>query len=169
MFDKAGLTVDNTDVFAKMQVEEPFKRYKKTILGKVFVMCLDPFEGRPVGKILAGNPRKDDEGCFFDTWGAKDDAYFRRANKKHFDQKLLIEVSAAKVVEAKPKTADDMTDNEMVELVNARGYMKLHQALNKMNSKPTISRLLEIAEQQEKSEKILNAIRKRLSELEVLE
>lgn len=168
---KAGLLqLDNADVFSKMQVGEPYKRYKKTILGKVFIMYLDPFEKKPAGKLLFGNPRKDEDNCFFETWGPMDDMYFKRSNKKHFEKKLLVEVSpSVKVEEVKVKTVDEMTDEEMVELVNARGFMKLQQAMNRMVSIPTVSRLLEIADQQEKSEKIMMAIRKRLSELERLE
>lgn len=166
MFDKAGL--DSSDIFAKMQVGEPYRRYKKTILGKVFVYYLDPFESKVSSKLMAGNPRKNEDGCFFETWDTKGDMFFRNSNKDHFKNNRLIEVSLKKEVLV-TKTTDDMTDEQMTELVNARGFVKLQQALNKMVSIPAVSRLYEIAEQQEKSDKILSAINKRLSELQRLQ
>lgn len=164
MFDKA---VFDPSVYSKMQVDEPYKRYKKVILGKVFVFYLDPFSGKMEGKILAGDPNKGDEGCYLETWTDRDDIFFRRMNEKHFKAGRIIEA----VKEAKPvvvKNPNEMTDDELEGLASSR-YMKLVNTLNKMTSTAVVSRLLNIAMDLEKSEKILTPIKARLSELERLE
>jgi hypothetical protein len=163
----AGMT--DIDVFAKMQVGEPFKRYKKTILGKVFIYYLNPFTGKIDGKILAGNPKKGDEGCFISTWSNKDDAFFKNMNRKQLESRRIVETSIPVQVEEKVRTANDMSDSELTELINAKGFFKLQNTLNKMTSPETVSRLLDVAEQAEKSDRIKGAIKARLSELDRLQ
>jgi hypothetical protein len=168
MIDKAGL--DDSQIYEKMQVDEPFKRYKKTTLGKVFVFYLNSFDGKIEGKLLVGNPRRGDSGCFISVWSIKEDAFFKNVgnNKKHLETGRLVEVPVSSVVVSeKVKTANELTDHELEELVNSKGFFKLQNKLNQITAVATIYRLLDVAEQNEKSEKILNAIRARLSELEM--
>ena len=47
----------SADVFSAMQTDKPHAVYKKTILGKVFVTVLNPFDESPEGILLQGNPR----------------------------------------------------------------------------------------------------------------
>jgi hypothetical protein len=156
----------SSDVFAKMQIGEPFRTYKKTILGQVYINVLNPWDGKPEGMIMKGDPSRNEDGCFYDTWGEKDDMFFHRSNKPHFERGVLIPVKRpGKVTE---RTPNDFTDEELEKLVMSP-FLKLQHAMEKMTSVIPVLRLLQVAEEKEKSEKIMGAIRARLTELQTLE
>lgn len=154
------------DVFSKMQVGKPYKSYKKVVLGKVFVMYIDPFSLEPKGTELSGDPSKNDEGCFIDVWSEMEDAFFRRSNKKHFELRFIEET--VRSVDDLVRTADDITDEEIEEALNT-GFLKLRSILNQLRKVETAERILSVAEGNEKSEKIIGAIKARLSELQQLQ
>jgi hypothetical protein len=90
-------------------------------------------------------------------------------NARHMREGVLIPHDREKApVEEEINEFNVMTDDELYELVNSP-FFKLQNALNKMTSQAPVQRILTIAEGEEKSEKILNTIRGRLSELQELE
>ena len=142
----------------------PFSSYIKTILGKVLVTVWDNDLGKPVEVLLEGNPRKKDEDSIVKLWNAKDDAFFKRMNLKHFKAGRLIAYKVEDIPE-QVKTVEQASDEELAKIVNMK-YMALVAELNKIESVPVLFRMRGIAEELEKSEKITSVIEKRISELQ---
>jgi len=156
----------NTDIFAAMQTGEPYKTYKKVILGKVFLRVLDPFDDKQIGIHLVGNPKRNDEGCFFYTWDDKQDVFLKRMNKAHFKNGTIIET------ELKPKKSDqneklysDYTEEDIEEIVKAK-FFKLKEVLEDAESEAFVYRILTKAEELERPEATMDAIRNRLSDIQ---
>ena len=153
------------DMLLAMQSGVPYKTYKKTILGKVFVEIWDNFLNSPVGILLTGDPKKDDPDCFYHAWTEQNDVYFRRVghNRRHLEQGTVIPVKfEEKEVE---KTLETSSDDELTKLVNSP-FLALQNALNKTKSVALLFRILTVAQELEKSEKITRAIEARLSEVQ---
>lgn len=155
-----------TDVqtYSLMQTGTPYKSYIKTILGKIYITVLDPFSSRPEGMIIEGNPKGNTkEDCIIDIWDEKGNAYFVRANKRHFEMGNLIEY---KRKQAKPeKSANEITDEELEEILNSK-FFTLQNKLNKFTSVAPVFRMLDMAQELEKSEKIIKTIEAKLSEIQ---
>lgn len=145
---------------------EPFEVYKKTILGKALVRIINPFNYKEEERLLEGNPEKNEEDCFLKLWSMAESEYFKAYNKKHLESGVLVKIE--KTPEKKAKSVNAVTDEEMDEMLNSP-FFTLQAALNKFTSTAPVYRLERMAENQEKSEKILNAIRARLSEIQELE
>jgi hypothetical protein len=90
-------------------------------------------------------------------------------NERHMREGILIPFDRDKTpVEEEVNKYNVLTDDELYGLLNSP-FFKLRNALNKMTSQAPVLRLITMAEQEEKSEKILKEIRGRLSELQELE
>lgn len=148
---------------------EPYKSYIKTILGKVYVTILDPYTGERVGLILKGDPKtKHNEDCIVDVWSQREDAFFHKRNKKHFELGQLIEHTRKEVVPEESEILSALSDDEMVELLNSP-FFKLQATVNKMETIAPIYRLIELAKEQDKSPKILDFLAGKMSELQLAE
>jgi hypothetical protein len=152
------------DVFSAMQTGTPYKKYKKTILGKVYLEVLNTFTGNPEGLILHGNPAKNQEGCFVEVWSEKEDVFLKRRNSGHFKQGTL-QVWNKKPSEKKDKLYSEYSDDDVKKIVNSR-FLALQSTLNKAKSEAFVLRILNMARELEKSEKIIRAIEARLSEIQ---
>lgn len=159
------MTPFSSQQFAAMQEGTPLKRYRKTILGKVCVAVLNPFSGEPEEIILEGNPSnpKDLDNLVIDIWDVQQDQFFIRFNKNHF-RSGTIEEFDVKVVLEEP-SPNVISDGEIREALN-KPFLALKALLNKFTEVAPVYRTLVIAEELEKSEKILNFIRGRSAELE---
>lgn len=158
-----------TDVFSAMQIGNPYKIYKKTVLGKVFIQIINQFDNKPEGVILQGIPTNNDDGCFIQLWNDKEDMFFRRMNKKHLIDGTLIPIELD-VFTDKDKDKDiinysEFTNEDIKEIVMSR-FLALRAHLNKTDSEAHLYRILEMAETLGKSEKILTVIRARISEIQ---
>lgn len=157
----------STDVFSAMQAGTPYRTFRKTILGKVYITYLDPFSGEPDHKIMEGIPAKKDEGCFYHAWTDKEYLFFKRMNKRHLESGNLLEVKPK--AKKKPKTKElnyNALPDEEIEKILRKPFLALSNALNKMTSEAAVYRMLETAEQMNKSEKFMQTIRARLSEVQ---
>jgi len=154
------------EVFSAMQEGTPLKRYIKTILGKVYVTVLNPFSGEPEGVILQGDPRKASEleKIVVNIWDIKQDLFFRRMNRNHFESGNIREYGLESV--EPPVSVNEITDEEVLDVLN-KPFLALKNKLEKFTAVAPVFRLLSKAEELEKSEKILSAIRARMSELEL--
>ena len=152
-------------MLAAMKDGKPYRTYKKTILAGVFVEVWDNFVDNAVGMILKGDPNKNDPDCFYHAWTEQDDAYFRRVphNRRHLELGEVIPVEY-KVEEIK-KTIETSSDAELKEIVNSK-FLALRNSLNKTESVAVLYRILNIAREEEKSEKIIKEIEARLSEVQ---
>lgn len=153
------------DVYSAMQTGTPYKKYKKTILGKVYLEVLNPFSGKPEGLILHGNPAKNQEGCFVEVWTQKEDVFLKRRNPQHFKEGTLQEWTQ-KPKEKKEKLYSEYSDDDIKKIVNSR-FLALQSTLNKATSEAFVLRILNMARELEKSEKIVRAIEARLSEIQI--
>jgi hypothetical protein len=160
---------NEAQIYAAMQTGTPLATYKKTILGKVEVKILDSFRGVPTSVILEGNPTINSEGCFIDAWSEKEDVYIKRMNTNHLKSGVLISWNRSTQPAApEGNPFNQLSDEELFELINSP-FFKLQNAMNKMDNSAPVSRLLAIAEQEDKSEKLVKAIRGRLAELQEME
>lgn len=159
------------DIFSAMQDGEPKASFKKVCVGKIQVKILDPFNPTEVEqKILEGdpyNPTLDQNNIIIDVWTEKEEVFFRKANKYHFDNGNIIEFDrqALKKQALAAKNFNVLTDEEILNLVSAP-FLSLKHALDKTTSIPTVMRILQSAKDNDKTEKIVKAIEQRLTELQ---
>lgn len=164
----SGEILARNAMLAAMKGGKPYKTYKKTILGKVFIEVWDNFINGPVGILLSGDPKKDDPDCYYHAWTEDNDVFFRGVahNRRHLEQGAIIPVKyEQKEIE---KTIETSSDEELTKLVNSP-FLALQNALNKTESVALLFRVLTIAQELEKSEKITRAIEARLSEVQEAE
>lgn len=145
---------------------KPYKTYIKTILGKVYITIWDSFENMPVGLLLEGDPRNQDETCMIDVWSEDEDFYFKSKNKRHL-QTGDIRVYVRKT-EEKDRTIEEFSDDELCELINSK-FFTFQNVLNGTNSVAVLFRIKTLAQDLEKSDKIMKAIEARLSEVQTSE
>lgn len=156
--------LSDTAVFSAMQTGRPYKTYRKTILGQVFVQVLNPFSGKPEGIILKGRDR--DETAMVDIWSEKEDVFFKKQNRKQFIGGFVIEYVRPTVEEiSETEKYNTLTDDQLVELLSSK-FIAMQNALNKMTSPAPVYRMLKLAQDMEKSDKIVAHIKARLSELQ---
>lgn len=156
--------VDN-EIYGAMVGGKPYRTYIKTILGRVYVTALNLVTGSPVpeGMILAGDPRKKDQDSMIDVWSEKEDYFFRRMNRRHFDQGILVEYTRTET--PRERTIEEFSDEELKALIN-KPFLALRATLNTTNSVATLFRIQGLAAELEKSEKVMRAIESRLSEVQ---
>lgn len=145
---------------------KPLKSYTKTTLGKVFVTVWDSFENQAVGLILSGDPRKADESCIVDIWSEEEDYYFRSKNKRHLQTGDMI-VYTRKEEEAE-RTVEEYNDDELKAIINSK-FFTLQNVLNNTESVAVLFRLKNLAQELEKSDKLIKAIEARISEVQAQE
>jgi len=155
-------------LFSEMQAGRPYKSYKKAILGQVSVVIWDNFQDAPVEIILKGSPARNEEGTIVDVWSDKEDVFFNRVNAKLLKKGLLLPYKRPEAPAPVEKTIEQSTDEELVAIVNLK-FLALQAKLNKIDSSVVLFRLLDIARENEKSEKIIKAIEARISEIQVSE
>lgn len=152
-------------IYADMQTESPFRIYRKTILGKIYVSVINPFTGSPEGIVLEG--KKDSESSTYKIWSEMEDVYFKRANRRHFELGNVIEVVIPKVnVEEVEKPIEQYTDGELIGILNTK-YASLQKTLRETNTEAVLLRLLQLAEENNKTEKTVASIKSRLSAVQL--
>lgn len=159
--------MEQGSIYSLMQTGKPYKSYIKTILGKLYVNIWDSFTNKPIGVIIQGDPKNpDNESCIIDVWNEQEDVYLKRANKRHFETGYLVEYKRKEV--EKEKSPNELTDEELDTLLNSK-FLSLQNAVNKMTSVSPVFRLLQMAREQEKSEKIIKFLEGKLSSLQLEE
>lgn len=156
----------DSSVFASMQEGPPYKSYIKTVTAKVYVTVLNPFNHEPEGRVLVGRPNKKEEGCIVDVWSDKEDMFFKRMNKKHFDDGNLVTYQRDN-----PTTelaTKEITDEFLLSLLDAKKhkFISFQHELNKFTTLAPLFRLKDLAVETEKSEKIIKSIEAKISELD---
>lgn len=153
------------ELFSMMNDGRPYKSYIKGILGQVSVVVWDNFEEMPLEIILKGNPKNRDEGSIVDVWSPKEDVFFNRVNKKHFNNGVLLAYTRPELPAVVEKTVEQSSDEELITMINSK-FLAFQAKLNKINSIAVLFRIRGLAEDLEKSEKIIKAIEARISELQ---
>ena len=160
-------TVFDPSVYAAMQTGSPYRSYIKTVLGQIYVNVLDPFSGEPAGIFLKGNPKgKGKEKCIVDVWDEKQDVFFRRANVYHFNKGYLLEYKRTVNELPKEKTILEYTDEELSEKILKLRFTSLQSQINKIEQAAVLVRLIDLARENESSEKVINTLESKLAELQ---
>lgn len=157
---------DNSDsaIFSAMQSSDPYATYRKTILGKVFINVINSFNGKPEGILLTGDPRND-ESAIIDVWSEKEDLFLHRMNKNHFTQGTLLKIKR-EVNAVEVHTVEQYSDLELAEILKLK-YYSMVKLVGEIDTVPVLMRIIEIAREQEKSEKIVKMIEARVSEIQL--
>lgn len=143
---------------------KPLKSYIKTELGRVYITVWDSMLNKEIGVILYGNPRQYEETCIVDIWSEQELAFLKRMNRRHFETGTLIEYVRPED-EVKELPVEASSDDELRTIINAP-FLKLQSVLNNTESIPFLFRVKYIAQELEKSDKIIKAIEARISEVQ---
>lgn len=158
---------EEANVYSMMQTGTPYKSYRKVVLGKIYVTTWDSFQNKPIGMIIEGDPSgKDADACIVDVWDEREDVFFKRANRRQFETGYLVDY--VRPITTPPKSPNDFTDDELVTLIG-KNFLGLKAVVNKMTSVAPVYRLLIVAKDLEKSEKIIKFLEGRISELQAEE
>jgi hypothetical protein len=149
------------DLYAAMQEgKEPLARYRKTIVGKVHVIALNPFSDAPEGVILEG----DSEKSYLEFWSTKQLVFFERMNRSHVEAGRIVKME--KTPEPPPVTPNQLSDDDIDKLLNEK-FLSLKSRVNKFTDTAPLLRLLNRARELEKSEKIIKYLEEAMSNLEL--
>lgn len=152
---------DDYDVYSAMQEgQEPLARYRKTIVGKVHVIALNPFSEQPEGVLLEG----EDDGSYVELWDSKALVFFERMNRSHIQAGRLVKME--KTPEPPPPSPNQLTDEEIDKLLEGK-FLSLKSRVNKFTETAPLLRLLNRARELEKSEKIIKYLEEEMSKLEM--
>lgn len=154
----------NPNLWNAMQENKPFKVYRKTILGKVYVTVRDPFTNQPVGILLTGDPQNSDNAYVY-VYDVREDEFFKRMNAQHFREGNIIAVNLKEDTKEEVETLEQASDEKVKELVSGKVPV-LRAALQKTNSEALVMRMLNFAKELDRSEKTIQIIEARLSEIQ---
>ena len=160
------MTNDINLVNSTMHGGSPLKSYIKTILGKVYVTVWDSFENKPVGLLLEGDPRRGEESCIIDIWSPEEDYFFKSKNKLHLTTGDIIPY--ARKEEVKERTVEEYSDEELTTIINSK-FFTLQNVLNNTESIAVLFRIKNLAQELEKSDKLIKVIEARISEVQAEE
>src|ERR1035437_8146247 len=122
---------------------------------------MNTFSSKPEGMLLEGEKGTETEKI--DVWSEMEDVYFRRANKKALDTGTVIQFERSP--EPGTRRMEQYSDGELREVINYR-YPAFQKALSEVTSEATAYRVLELAQEMEKSKRIEAAIKAKLAELQ---
>ena len=159
-------TQDRNLANSAMHGGTPLKSYIKTTLGKVHVVVWDSFVNQAVEMLLEGDPRKPDESCIIDVWSQEEDYFFKSKNSSHLKTGNVIIYSRS--TEEKPRTIEEYSDDELKAIVNSK-FFTLQNVLNNTESIAVLFRIKTLAQELEKSDKLIKAIDARISEVQAQE
>lgn len=153
--------MSDLELYAAMQEgKEPLARYRKTIVGKVHVVALNPFSDAPEGVLLEG----DGENSFVEFWNPKQLVFFERMNRSHIEAGRIVKME--KAPEPAPITPNQLSDDEIDKLLNDK-FLPLKNRVNKFTDTAPLLRLLNRARELEKSEKIIKYLEEAMAKLEL--
>ena len=150
-------------IFSKMNSGDPVSSYKKTVPSVVEISILSPFSDTPEAILLTGDPKKD-ESASIDTWSEKQDLYLRNVNRRLFELGYIIRYE--KKAKEEVKSIEQSTDEELIDILN-KTYASLSKELNKISTLAVLVRLLDLAKENEKSDKVVRLLESRISELQL--
>ena len=144
------------------------EQYVKACRGRLAVQRIDPFTGREETLILKGDvtdPKADKEGYVVHLYTDLDAQWFKRANRTLIERGLIVP-DTPKVREA--FLVNSISDAE-IEQILSEPFFSLKSKLDKFTSSVPVERILRKAKEMDKTVGFINAIEKRLSELQELE
>lgn len=140
-----------------------YKSYIKTILGKVYVTVWNSFENRPEGLILYGDPRNHEDECIVDVLSEDEDYFFRNKNKRHLQTGDIITYTRS--TEEKERTPEEYSDDELKDVIS-KPFFSIQKLLNDTESVALLFRVKNLAQELDKSDKVMKAIEARIAEVQ---
>jgi len=138
--------MSDLELYSAMQEgKEPLARYRKTIVGKVHVVALNPFSESPEGIILEG----DSDKSYVEFWTPKQLVFFERMNRSHLEAGRVVKMESAP--EPAPVTPNQLSDDEIDKLLNEK-FLSLKSRVSKFTDTAPLLRLLNRARELEKYE-----------------
>lgn len=165
---EAAQIIGRNQLYSEMANGRPIASYKKTILAQAAISVWDNFEEKPIQMIIKGDPRRDLESCIIDVFSEKEKVFFERANKAHFKSGVLVHYQRPLETAVVEKPIEQFTDDQLTEIINSK-FFTLQNTLNRVDSLAVLFRMKALAEDNEKSEKIIKVIEARISEVQALE
>ena len=144
------------------------EQYVKACVGRLAIQRIDPFTGREETVILKGdvtNPEVDKDEITVLLYTDLDAQWFKRANKKLIERGLLVP-DTTKAREA--FLVNSISDDE-IEKVLSEPFFSLKAKLDKFTSPTPVDRIRRKAKLMNKTVGTVNAIEKRLAELQEAE
>jgi len=144
---------------------KPVAKYIKAILGRVGVTVIDPFTGQPTDIVLTGDPadEKAREDIIVTLWTQFEHEYFRRTNRLLLERGALAPFTEEIVHEI---SVNEVSDDVLRDALG-KPFMAVKHLLEKFTSPAPVMRLLNMALEMNRPAGTVNAIKKRLSELQV--
>jgi hypothetical protein len=163
--NKKEYNMSDYDLFSAMQEgSEPLARYKKTILGKVHVLALNPFSDAPEGVILEG----DGKDSYIELWTSKQLVFFEKMNggkpNSHIQAGRIVKMEKAPV--PPPPSPNQLTESDIDKLLKGP-YLTLKHKLEDFTDTAPVLRILNRARELEKSEKIIKHLEEKISQIEL--
>jgi len=159
----------NKELYAAVQLEKPYKSYIKTILGQIYITILNPFNEEEItGLILKGNQRreKDKEACIIDVWSEVQDRFFKKMNKRHFENRRLIPYQRTETEQIVERTFADYSDIELLAIFK-QPFAQFQKTINQIELPAVLAAMIELAENEGKiSKRIFTVLESKLSELQ---
>lgn len=160
--NQANLIV--AEIMAAQQSGEPLRTYRKAITGKVAVRVLNPFSGEPAEAIIYGEPNKAASAELeINLWTPTELKYFETYNRGLIQSGTLVVVS--KRSDHPLNTINAQDDDALRDLVTSP-FLRLKKVLGEITSETTLQRALVIAEEENRSAKVLGLIKERLADLQ---
>lgn len=139
-----------------------YKRYTKTILGIVGGRLMDHRSKSSIDFLLKGDPDAepfDYDDLVVEMYDEEEDKFFRRANKGHLANGLLVEYSSENKTVEESVNAISLTE---IDNLLAMKPASLERELAKFTSRIPLERILRRAEQLEKPVRVTSLITKAL-------
>lgn len=143
-------------------------QYIKACVARLAVQRIDPFTGREETVILKGDvtdPKADKEGFTVSLYTDLDVEWFKRANRVAIERGSLV-LDTTKAREA--FLINSISDEE-IERILSEPFFTLKSKLDKFTSPVPVDRILRKAKLMNKTIGTVNAIEKRLAELQEAE
>ncbi len=149
------------NIYSAMQTGKPIARFKKTVLGMVHTLVLNPFSQEPEGVILKGDPNQLGDESYVEIWNEMGLMFFKKMNKKHFEAGRLVEFT---ITPEETPSPNQISDEEIDEILG-KPFLALDKKLNEFTNEAPAHRFLTRARELEKSEKIIKRIEETLAVL----
>lgn len=156
----------NANLISAINEGKPLKSYRKTILGKVYVTMIDPISESSdpvVGHLMEGNPDSDPR-AIIDVYSEREDLFFRRQNKRHFDTGVIVPYTRPKEG-PKVELIAQAGDDELLDILNMKWFSFIKK-INEIEEEAVIYRLLVLAESEDKSHSFVTALQSRLVQIQ---
>lgn len=153
---------------AKALKGEVLEHYIKACRGRLAIELIDPLSGKAITRILRGDttdPELDNEDAVVPLYTEFDKQYFLKENKGLINAGYIVPHTPEYIEEIQ---VNIITEAELVEALD-KPFFAVKALLDKFTSPIPVERLLRKAKELNKTTGVVEAIEKRLAELQEVE